>query len=127
MKESPIVKYLPGRTEYVQVEDRVVATQPAYSIHLKPGLYHARHFFCQRCGTIFARRISPGANALHTVKKSYCREHSPTPPDLLAPYEWTHLEILGKEFLAYLFLIYSEEYLNDPRTQSDSSRRLRHG
>lgn len=98
------------RPELFFVNDQLVATQASYNMpYCKENYHEVRHFYCGTCGNVWGVRIAPDyPSSNHHFYRSLCSEHGGK-NDMLNPFEWENLDILGPEVLAYQLLQQTQE------------------
>lgn len=91
--------------ELFLVNDELVAIQQAYSYaYFKEDYYALTNFYCPRCGTVWGRRVQPDAPA-----PRHLYNDRPCGSDMILPWEWNYLEVLGPNVMAYLILLKTQE------------------
>lgn len=111
MPADQLIKYR-NSLEMFLIRGKLIAQQTAY-VHpfLKEDSYEVKHFYCPKCGQPWGSRVQPDSiPSLHHFYSSTCRDCGGD-ENMLTPFEESHLEILGPEVLAYLFLQRVEEAL----------------
>ncbi len=96
--------------ELFMVDGQLVAHQTAYvHAYMKEDWYEIGHYYCKLCGQVWGLRVIPTAPApIHFYHSSKCLDCDGE-QDMLTPWEWAHLDVLGPNVLAYLILQMTEE------------------
>ena len=113
MKED-ISIHFHNSIEMFFIRGELVAQQPAYSIGRTDPHPEFKYFYCETCGEVWGKRLEPMCSKIpiHYYYRSKCKPCGGT-ENMLNPWEENHLDYLGNNVLAYLFLKTLEEKENE--------------
>lgn len=111
--DRPQVSHLPWM-ELFLIHGSLVACQQAYTFAYHKETYHeVMHFYCPSCGDVWGTRVQPEAPASkHRYYRRMCEECGGL-NDMLLPWEWSQLDVLAPNVMAYLILQKTQEVDNE--------------